>query len=40
MVSKNLHVDEILGQIHEIQKLQKLQLVIEKFWIHYKNLTM
>jgi hypothetical protein len=47
MVLKNLQVnavivgvDEILGQIREIKKLQKSQLVIEKFWMDYKNLTM
>jgi hypothetical protein len=47
MILKNLQVntvivgvDEILGQIREIKKLQKSQLVIEKFWMDYKNLTM
>jgi hypothetical protein len=47
MVLKNLQVntvivgvDEILGQIREIKKLQKSQLVMKRFWIDHKKLTM
>jgi hypothetical protein len=47
MVLKNLQVntiivgvDEILAQIREIKKLQKSQLVMKRFWINHKNLTM
>jgi hypothetical protein len=44
MILKNLQVntvivgvDEILGQIREIKKLQKSQLVIEKSLIYHKT---